>query len=259
MPGPGQEIWAQEREQQMNTNVVKYKGAYYHPVEALQQQVDPGKRLPGGNVGDAVSSEFQVMQIDVWLEGAEKVFDALVASPGMEKYDDKRKAIDAYITKARAALKNLKALTGRMGDKIESQQETIVRFQNALKELQTKRAASVQRTSEKMATQEKAPEMVKYAGHLYVLAEDEEKEEEKEEEEQMEEEGGEEMELLDALKGYWQTILDKLPDDLEVDEEFEAALNGIDEVIAVMDKVHAEYADEAAGEEESSEEEPEGE
>ena len=252
----------QEREQQMNANVVKYKGAYYRPVEALQQHFDPSKRLPvGNNVGDAASSEFQVMQIDMWLEGAEKEFDALVASPGMEKYDDKRKAIDAYITKARAALKNLKALTGRMGDKIESQQETIARFQNALKELQTKRAASVQRTSEKMATQEKAPEMVKYAGHLYVLAEDEEKEEEKEdkEEEQMEGEAGEEIELLDALKGHWQTILDKLPDDLEVDEEFEAALNGIDEVIAVMDKIHAEYADEAAGEEESSEEEPEGE
>jgi predicted nucleic acid-binding Zn-ribbon protein len=238
-------------------SVVKYKGAYYHSVQALQEDIDPSARIFRSDY--YVSAKIQLTNMDIWLQRAEKIFDALVAAPEMEKYDDKRQAIDDNITKARKALKAVESLTNRRGDKLEKQSETIKRFQKALEELQSQRAASVQRVNEKMARQEKSPEMVKYAGHFYVLAEDEapeEEKEEKEEEEEVEEET-EEMDLLDALKGYWQTILDKLPDDLEVDEDFEAALTGIDDVIAVMEKIHEEY-EEPEGEE-GSEEESEGE
>jgi len=246
-----------ERKQGKKPSVVKYKGAYYHSVQALQEDIDPSARISRSDY--YVSAKIQLTNMDIWLQRAEKIFDALVAAPEMEKYDDKRQAIDDNITKARKALKAVESLTNRMGDKLEKQSETIKRFQKALEELQSQRAASVQRVNEKMARQEKSPEMVKYAGHFYVLAEDEapeEEKEEKEEEEEVEEET-EEMDLLDALKGYWQTILDKLPDDLEVDEDFEAALTGIDDVIAVMEKIHEEY-EEPEGEE-GSEEESEGE
>jgi len=245
-------------------NVVKYKGAYYTPVEALKQEVDPSKRLPQQQgINEFVSTQIHMHRLDTALQNAEKVFDTLVASPGLEKYDDKRQQIDAQLSEVRRNVEVVKSLTQCMGDTIEAQQETIGRFQDALQQLQEQRTSSAQGTSG-MATQEETPQMVKYAGHFYVLAEDEDKEPEEVEEleEEVEEhleEEAEEMELLDALKSHWQTILDKLPDDLEVDDEFEAALNGIDEVISVMDKIHAEYAEEPPGEEEGLPEEPEAE
>jgi tRNA-dihydrouridine synthase len=120
----------------------------------------------------------------------------------------------------------------------------------------------------KTMTSNVQPHMVKYAGHLYVLAEDDEapeleleqEEAQEDEEEELGEEGEEEeeeIELLDALKKHWQVILDKLPDDLEVDEEFEEALNGIDEVIDVMEKIHEEYEEGLEKVEELPEEEAE--
>lgn len=100
-----------------------------------------------------------------------------------------------------------------------------------------------------MAT-EKHPEMVKYAGHVYVLAADDEEPKEDELEAEVEddvdgehaEEEAAELDLLEELRKHWQTILDKMPDDMPVDDDFEVALNGIDGVIAEMDKLHAEYA-----------------
>jgi len=92
---------------------------------------------------------------------------------------------------------------------------------------------------------EKNPEMIKYAGHVYVLAADDEKPEELEMEgeisdEHLEEEA-EEMDLLEDLKKHWKTILDKMPDDTPVDDEFEAALDGVEKVISEMESLHAEY------------------
>jgi hypothetical protein len=106
-----------------------------------------------------------------------------------------------------------------------------------------------------MAKKQNTPDVVSYMGHLYVVAADEEPLEDALEEMAGEEgdelppadseldEEMEEVEMLDALKGAWQTVLDRLPDDLEVDEEFEDALNTIEEVIKVMDEMHAEYAE----------------
>lgn len=92
---------------------------------------------------------------------------------------------------------------------------------------------------------EKNPEMIKYAGHVYVLAADDEEPEELEMEgeisdEHLEEEEAE-MDLLEDLKKHWKTILDKLPDDTPVDDDFEAALNGVEKVISEMESLHEEY------------------
>lgn len=227
--------------------IVKYMGAYYMPVQALKQQFDPNKSLPQqGGINEAVSAQIYLTRLAQALQAVEKIFDALAAVPEMQQYDDKRKQIDVQLTEVGRTASVLKSLLERMGDKLEEQQETIGRFQNALKQLQSQRTSSVRGTNS--MAREETPQMVKYAGHFYVLAEDEEEpldveEEETEEDEHLEEEL-EEMELLDALKSNWQTILDKLPDDLKVDDEFEDALNGIDEVISVMEKIHEEYADE---------------
>jgi len=92
---------------------------------------------------------------------------------------------------------------------------------------------------------EKNPETIKYAGHVYVLAADDEKPEVLEMEgeisdEHLEEEQ-EEMDLLEELKKHWKTILDKMPDDTPVDDEFEAALDGVEKVISEMESLHEEY------------------
>jgi len=225
-------------------NLVKYNGAYYERVEALQQH-DPSKRLPmGSEISDIVSAEFQLSLIGTWLEQAEKVFDQLSATPCMEGHDDKRVKIDKNITNTRSALSKLQSIVQRMSITTQSQQDTIKRFQLALQKLQTQSRTGSGKRIDSMAINDQ-PKMVKYAGQLYVLAEDEademEMDEPEEAEEEKDEEDMEEMELLDALKSNWKTILDKLPDDLEVDEEFEEALNGIDEVIGVMEKIHAEF------------------
>ncbi len=105
------------------------------------------------------------------------------------------------------------------------------------------------------------PEAVRYMGQLYVYAGDEEPlddamdgmADEMADEEAPEDEAPadmEEVELVDALKGFWQTVLDRLPDDLDVDEEFEEALNGMEEVIQVLEEMHTDYSDEEAPPEE---------
>jgi len=95
----------------------------------------------------------------------------------------------------------------------------------------------------------KTPEVVNYRGQLYVYAGEDDTELEAIDEmadeeapptdEELDEEM-EEVELVEALKSYWQTVLDRLPDDLDVDEEFEEALDGIEEIIRVMEEMGAE-------------------
>ncbi len=87
-----------------------------------------------------------------------------------------------------------------------------------------------------MSSTETTPQMVRYAGHLYVRAEEEIPEEpelEMDGEESLEEEM-QEVDAVEALETYWQTILDKLPDDLEVDDEFEEAVTGIEDIIKMF-------------------------
>ena len=127
-----------------------------------------------------------------------------------------------------------------------------------------------------MANKKDTPQVVSYMGHLYVFAGDEapleDSLEEMADDVAAEEvplaegdelsEDMEEVELVDALKDAWQVVLDRLPDDLDVDEEFEQALDTIEEVIKVMDEMHAEYQAEQEGapaddEGEPSTEEPE--
>lgn len=92
---------------------------------------------------------------------------------------------------------------------------------------------------------EKNPEMIRYAGHVYVLAAEDEEPTELEMEgdisdEHLEEEQ-EEMDLLEDLKKHWKVILDKMPDDMPVDDDFEVALDGIEKVISEMESLHDEY------------------
>jgi len=144
-----------------------------------------------------------------------------------------------------------KELLGRHPNKesAEKQERAIQWRKHGALDKQNKKATS-------MSSQETTPEMVRYAGHLYIRADEDElpDEPEMEDEEHLEEEQ-DEVELVDALKEYWQTILDKLPEDLEVDEDFEAALNGIEDVIKILEDMPNE--DEAPLEEELPEDEAE--
>lgn len=166
-----------------------------------------------------------------------------------------------------------KKLLGRHPSKSKAlRQERAIQWRKhgtSSEELQTTRASATEEALT-MANKE-TPQAVRYMGQLYVFAGDEapmddlgemaDMPDEEAPDSEMDEEM-EEVDLVDALKGFWQTILDRLPDDLDVDEEFEDALNGMEEVIKVMDEMNAESAaeeeppvDEELPEEELPEEE----